>query len=164
MTGLRLVVPASLVAEVLAPLRSFGFVTNVVHLPGAAIEPEGDVVLADVASEEVSFVVERLTDLGLDRAGSIAIDRVDASVSLVARRAMANAPGSAADAVLWEQVEQNVRESSELSASFLLFMGRPPARDQPRRDRRCGGRDARRRALAPPAAGRLSAIAERPVS
>jgi uncharacterized hydrophobic protein (TIGR00271 family) len=35
---------------------------------------------------------------------------------------MERAPGSPADAVLWEQVEQNVRESSDLSASYVLFM------------------------------------------
>ncbi len=122
MTGLRLIVPAGLVEEVLSLLRGLGFVTNVVHLRGAALEPAGDVVLADVAREEVSVVVERLCQLGLDREGSIAIETIDASVSLVARRAMASAPGSAADAVLWEQVEQNVSESTELSASFLLFM------------------------------------------
>ena len=122
MTGLRLIVPAGLVEEVLRLLRGLGFVTNVVHLRGVALEPAGDVVLADVAREEVSVVVERLCELGLDSEGSIAIDTIDASVSLVARRAMASAPGSAADAVLWEQVEQNVSESTELSASFLLFM------------------------------------------
>ncbi len=122
MTGLRLVVPAALVDQVLTLLRGYAFVTNVVHLPGAALEPAGDVVLADVAREEVSVVIERLCTLGLDREGSITIDAIDASVSLVARRAMASAPGAASDAVLWEQVEQNVSESTELSASFLLFM------------------------------------------
>ena len=36
---------------------------------------------------------------------------------------MERAPGSPADAVLWEQVEQNVRESTDLSAAgYVLFM------------------------------------------
>ena len=87
-----------------------------------AIEPVGDVVLCDVAREEVSLVVEQLTALGLYRDGSIALEAVDASVSARARAAMERAPGSAADAVLWEQVEQTVRESTDLSASYVLFM------------------------------------------
>ena len=122
MTSLRLIVPVALVDAVLTFLRGLGAVTNIVHLPGAALEPVGDVVLCDVAREEVSLVVERLSALGLYREGSIALEAVDASVSLVAQAAMERAPGSPADAVLWEQVEQNVRESTDLSAAYVLFM------------------------------------------
>ncbi len=122
MTSLRLIVPVALVDAVLTFLRGLGAVTNIVHVPGAALEPEGDVVLCDVAREEVSLVVERLSALGLYREGSIALEAVDASVSLVAQAAMERAPGSPADAVLWEQVEQNVRESTDLSAAYVLFM------------------------------------------
>jgi uncharacterized hydrophobic protein (TIGR00271 family) len=119
---LRLIVPVALVDAVLTFLRGLDAVTNVVHLPGAALEPAGDVVLCDVAREEVSLVVERLSALGLYRQGSIALEAVDASVSLAAQVAMDRAPGSPADAVLWEQVEQNVRESTDLSAAYVLFM------------------------------------------
>ena len=122
MTSLRLIVPVALVDAVLMFLRGLDAVTNVVHLPGAALEPVGDVVLCDVAREEVSLVVERLSALGLYREGSIALEAVDASVSLAAQTAMERAPGSPADAVLWEQVEQNVRESTDLSAAYVLFM------------------------------------------
>jgi uncharacterized hydrophobic protein (TIGR00271 family) len=121
-TSLRLIVPVALVDAVLTFLRGLDAVTNVVHLPGAALEPAGDVVLCDVAREEVSLVVERLSALGLYRQGSIALEAVDASVSLAAQVAMDRAPGSPADAVLWEQVEQNVRESTDLSAAYVLFM------------------------------------------
>ena len=93
MTNLRLIVPAALVAQVLALLRELGAVTNVVHLPGAGVEPAGDLIIADVAREDVSLVVERLCALGLDETGAIAIDAVDASVSLGARRAMRDARG-----------------------------------------------------------------------
>ena len=120
--SLRLIVPVQLVEAVLRLLRGLDAVTNIVHLPGAGIEPVGDVVLCDVAREDVSLVVEQLIALGLDREGSIALEAVDASVSAAARAAMQRAPGSAADAVLWEQVEQTVRESTDLSAAYVLFM------------------------------------------
>ena len=90
--------------------------------PAPGVEPAGDVVLCDIAREEVSLVVEQLMALGLYREGSIALEAVDASVSAGARAAMERAPGSAADAVLWEQVEQTVRESTDLSATYVLFM------------------------------------------
>ncbi|HEY6075838.1 MAG TPA: DUF389 domain-containing protein [Gaiella sp.] len=122
MTSLRLIVPARLVEAVLALLRELDAVTNVVRVPGAGVEPPGDLVLCDIAREEVSVVVEQLVALGLYREGSIAIEAVDASVSARARAAMERAPGSSADAVLWEQVEQNVRESTDLSATYVLFM------------------------------------------
>jgi hypothetical protein len=121
-TSLRLIVPLRLVEAVMRLLRGLDSVTNIIHLPGAALEPDGDVILCDVAREEVSVVVEQLTALGLYRDGSIALEAVDASVSAGARAAMERAPGSPADAVLWEQVEQNVRESTDLSASYVLFM------------------------------------------
>ena len=122
MTNLRLIVPVALVAQVLALLRELASVTNVVHLPGAGIEPEGDLISADVAREDVSLVVDRLRALGLDETGAIALEAVDASVSRGARQAMHDAEGFASDAVLWEQVEQTVSESSDLSFTFLAFM------------------------------------------
>jgi uncharacterized hydrophobic protein (TIGR00271 family) len=121
-TNLRLIVPAAVVEKVLAFLRTNEAVANVIHLPGAGVQPAGDVVVCDVAREEVSAVVEKLSGLGLDREGSIAIARIDASLSEGARRAMREAPGSPADAVLWEQVEQQVSESTDLSFSYLAFM------------------------------------------
>ena len=121
-TNLRLIVPAQLVEQVLALLRTLRAVANVVHLPGAAIEPAGDLVIVDVAREDVSLVVERLCALGVDKVGAISIESVDASVSQGARRATRDAEGFASDAVLWEQVEQTVSESTELSFSFLAFM------------------------------------------
>ena len=49
MTNLRLIVPVALVAQVLALLRELRSVTNVVHVPGAGVEPAGDLITADRA-------------------------------------------------------------------------------------------------------------------
>ena len=122
MTNLRLIVPAALVAQVLGLLRELEAVTNVVHLPGAALDPVGDLIIVDVAREDVSLLVERLCALGLDRDRGISIQTVDASVSQAADDARRDAEGFASDAVLWEQVEQTVSESTDLSFSFLAFM------------------------------------------
>ena len=97
-------------------------VLNLVRLPGASLKPAGDLVLCDVAREEVSVVIDQLTKLGLDRTGSISIAEVDSVISTEASRAAVAARGSPADAVIWEEVEAHTSESAELSLSFLAFM------------------------------------------
>ena len=122
MIHLRLVVPADCVEEVLALLDRLESALNIIHIPGAARDPEGDLVLADVAREDVSAVIERLRPLGIEERGSIATIEIDAAVSQRAVAAERAAAGSPADAVVWEQVEARTEESAELSASFLAFM------------------------------------------
>ena len=46
--------PAGLSAEVLLILRGQPGATNLVHLPGVAMEPAGDLIQADVARECVA--------------------------------------------------------------------------------------------------------------
>jgi uncharacterized hydrophobic protein (TIGR00271 family) len=119
---LRLVVPPDLVPQVLARLERAPEVINLWHLPGAVSKPPGDLVSCDVAKEEGSRLLSELTDLGLDRNGSIAVEKVDASVSRFAVAAERVAPGSPADAVVWEEVESRLSESATLSVSFLLLI------------------------------------------
>lgn len=122
MVHLRLVVPAAEASGVLRVLARSPVVVNLVRLPGSSLKPRGDLVLCDVAREEVSVVVESLRRLGLERAGSISIDAVDSTISAEATRAVRAAAGSPADAVIWEEVEARTSESAELSLSFLAFM------------------------------------------
>jgi uncharacterized hydrophobic protein (TIGR00271 family) len=119
---LRLAVPSDLCAGVLAFLDSLASAHNVVHLPGASHDPDGDLVLADVAREDTSVVIERLRELGLEERGSIVTIEIAASVSDRARAAERAAAGSPADAVVWEQVEARTSESAALSGSYLVFM------------------------------------------
>jgi uncharacterized hydrophobic protein (TIGR00271 family) len=117
----RVLVPPERADDVLAVLERPA-VVNVVHLPGAAKRPPGDVILCDVAREEGSVVIDRLRRLGIDRDGTIAVENVDAAISVAAERATTAAIGSPADAVVWEEVESRTSESVELSFSFLAFM------------------------------------------
>jgi hypothetical protein len=48
-------------------------------LPGVSREPLGDLVLCDVVREGASGLIERLRSLGIDRDGSIMVERVDAA-------------------------------------------------------------------------------------
>ena len=119
---LRLVVPRDEVDRVLRELEESSAVVNLARVPGAAVKPQGDLLLCDVAREEVSVVVEQLRRLGLEQSGSISIDEVDSMISEQASRVAVAARGSPADAVIWEEVEARTSESAELSFSFLAFM------------------------------------------
>jgi hypothetical protein len=102
---LRLIVPTHLAPSVLKLLKAAPEVTNVWHMSGAASKPEGDVISCDVATEEGPSILRELSELGLEKVGSIAMESVDASISNVARDAKRAAPGLPVDAVVLEEVE-----------------------------------------------------------
>jgi uncharacterized hydrophobic protein (TIGR00271 family) len=122
MVHLRIVAPPELARQVLDMLCARPSVLNVVHLPGVARKPDGDLILCDVAREDASLVVAELRQLGVDRAGTISLETIDSAISDAARAAEQAAEGSPADAVVWEEVESRTSESAELSFSFLAFM------------------------------------------
>lgn len=122
MLHLRLIVPAHHTDEVLRLLESTVGVTHLVVLSGAARDPQGDVVMCDVAREAGDGLLARLRAMELDRTGSIAIENIDLSLSHRADRAEDEAPGEGADAVLWESLADATHEESTLSATYLAFL------------------------------------------
>lgn len=103
-------------------LKRSDSVVNLVSLPGTAIKPEGDVILCDIAREDASVLIGDLRELGIHKEGSIAIEDIDSQISDAADRAELAAQGAPSDAVVWEEVESRTSESTELSASFLIFI------------------------------------------
>ncbi len=123
MLHLRLVVPTELTRDVLDLFEGDAAVTNVVLLRGAARTPVvGDVVLADVAREGANMVIDCLRGLGVDRAGSIAVETIDIDISQAARTAQRAAPGEGSDAVIWEEVATRTHDDATLSVTYLLFL------------------------------------------
>lgn len=119
---LRLRVPGDLTDQVVALLRSDETVANVALVPGGFVEPEGDLVLADVARENATGVIAHLRDLDLQHRGSIGIDEIGTLLSDDAYRAEDVAPGAPDDGVVWVMVEQRLRSDSRLSWAFVVFM------------------------------------------
>jgi uncharacterized hydrophobic protein (TIGR00271 family) len=119
---LRLVVPPDDLERVLAVLVPERGVANLAVLPGAAREPAGDLVLGDVTRESAHSVLRELRRLGLPEHGSISVEQVDLTLSAAADRAERLAPGSPADALVWEEVQAKTSEESELSWTFLTFI------------------------------------------
>ncbi|MGW5333686.1 DUF389 domain-containing protein [Streptomyces bauhiniae] len=122
MLHLRLIVPADRTDEVVRLIESTVGATHLVVLPGAARDPAGDVVMCDVAREAADGLLSRLQQLGIDHSGSIAVDDVDLSLSRRAEQAEKDAPGEAADAVLWEHLVEETHEESTLSVTYVAFL------------------------------------------
>lgn len=95
MLHLRIITPAERTEETVTTLRGVPGTYNLIVLPGAAREPEGDVILCDVARESGDDAVHALRRLGVDAYGSIAVENVDLTVSQGADRAEKEAPGTA---------------------------------------------------------------------
>jgi uncharacterized hydrophobic protein (TIGR00271 family) len=78
--------------------------------------------MCDVAREAGDELIGRLRELGLDDAGSIAVENIDLSLSRRADKAEEDAPGEGADAVLWEQLTEATHEESTLSVTYVAFL------------------------------------------
>ena len=119
---LRIVAESNLVQGSLAALQGSPATANLVHLPGVALQPVGDLILCDVAREGMGELLEELRQLGVPRKGSISVDDISVEISDAAKQASRDTPGHAADAVVWEEVEQRTSEETTLSPTFLIFM------------------------------------------
>ena len=122
MVHLRIIAPPESAGQAVELLEASRSVSSVVLLQGASRKPPGDVILADVAREDASVLVDDLRELDIPRTGSITIEYVDTLLSDAAEAAEEHAPGLASDAVVWEDVEHRTQELTELSLSFLAYM------------------------------------------
>ncbi|MEU6447952.1 DUF389 domain-containing protein [Streptomyces sp. NPDC046979] len=122
MLHLRLITPADRTDEVVRLIDRTVGTTHLVVLPGVAREPEGDVVMCDVAREAGDELIGGLRSLGIDSCGAITAENIDLSLSERADKAEKDAPGEPADAVLWEQLEEATHEESTLSITYVAFI------------------------------------------
>ena len=121
MIHLRLIVPPELAAATFDRLRETPGVAHVVHLRAVSTSPTGDVLHCDVARESANDVIEWLQSEGVHRRGAITVEALEAVISDAAALAEAVAPGHAADALIWEELDSRARADSALTVSFLVF-------------------------------------------
>jgi uncharacterized hydrophobic protein (TIGR00271 family) len=122
MVHLRIVAPPDAAQHAMELLCASESVSNVVRLEGAASKPAGDLILADVAREDASVIVQDLRELGIPATGSIAISSIDTLLSNASQAAERHATGMPSDAVVWEDVDSRSEELTELSGTFIAFM------------------------------------------
>ncbi|CUR56284.1 conserved membrane hypothetical protein [metagenome] len=119
---LRLTVPADLAPGVRDLLVGHDHVTNVVSVPGASLDPAGDLITCEVARETVGELIATLTDLGLQERGGIVVETPTATPFAAARRLEAAAPGHPDDAIIWEAVLAKAEGASRPTVTFHLFL------------------------------------------
>ena len=122
MVHLRVIAPHEHAEKVVGLLRDSPYACHIVHLPGAVIAPDGDMILVDIPREEASVLLGDLKELGIPDVGSISIEPIEVQLSSFADAAERRSPGVPADAVVWEEVEARTSEETRLSWSFVLFM------------------------------------------
>jgi uncharacterized hydrophobic protein (TIGR00271 family) len=124
MVHLRIVVPSYQSQHALDLLDGSASVVNLVRLEHVAQRPEGDLILADVARDEVSLIVADLRELDVDLEGSIAISEIDSQVSASAERAerASRKHRDLGDPVVWEEVTARTSEGVDLTHTFVIFM------------------------------------------
>lgn len=122
MLHLRMITPHSLTEQVVELIDRTVGTTHLVVLTGAARDPAGDVVMCDVAREAADELLQEMRSLGIDESGSIAVEHIDLSISRRADMAEEEAPGEAADAVIWEQLAESTHEESTLTITYSVFL------------------------------------------
>lgn len=122
MVHLRIVAPPHQAEHALELLRETKTACNIVYLRGAAVRPEGDVILCDVVREDASLIVADLRELEIDVEGSISIEEIDSQISAAADEALKEVSRVPSDPVVWEEVASRTSENVELSNTFMIFM------------------------------------------
>ena len=122
MLHLQLRVPGDLTDQVVQLLTADETVTNVAVFAHGYTKPAGAMVIADVAREGANPVVAALRSLDLHHSGSIMLSEPRTLLSDAATEAEQAAPGTPDDGIVWEVVENRVRNESVLSWAFVSFL------------------------------------------
>ena len=122
MLHVRVISPTAQTAAVLRIAAESPAVVNVLSMPGAAFDPEGDVVEFDVAREGANPVLADLRALGLKDSGGISVEQLDLSISSAAEVAEQITPGDAEDAVVWEELSARTAAETRMTWSYFAFL------------------------------------------
>ena len=122
MLHIRLVSPATLTGRLSDRLTAIPGVQNVVIHGGAARRPDGDDVQFDVGDETANPVFAALRDMGLDRAGGIRVERVDAVLTDRAQRDANHGVLRRQTAPVWEMVDAAIRREQAYTPSFYILL------------------------------------------
>lgn len=108
--------------DVLDVLKNEVGVAHVVVFEGAAVQPPGDAVEADLARECVDSVLLELAALDIDHNGAITLEALETTLSDTADTARADAPGHGHEAVVWDELISRADDDSHLNWVYLTFL------------------------------------------
>ena len=121
MLHVRVVSPPAVTGQLVGTLAVAPGISSVVVQEDRARRPAGDAVQFDVRNDAANPVFAALRDLGLDHAGVITVERVDAALTDrdVARRHGAIRRDTAP---VWEMVEAVIGAGADYAPSFYLLL------------------------------------------
>jgi uncharacterized hydrophobic protein (TIGR00271 family) len=119
---LRVIAPTELREPVIDLLTANPGVTHLVVHRGAALDPSGDEVTADIARESANDIVDELKALGVKERGAVTLEALDTVLSTRAYKAEDEAVGEPADAVIWDELVSRTREESTLTFTYTTFL------------------------------------------
>ncbi|MEU7826662.1 DUF389 domain-containing protein [Catellatospora sp. NPDC049133] len=122
MIHIRAVSPPDLSDRLVGVLAADPAVVNLVVLPGAARNPDGDAVECDLLTGAANRVLRSFRDLGVDRRGSVVIEHVELALSQRAAQAETRRLGALARAPVWDEVQSRIRAGAFYTPSFYLFL------------------------------------------
>jgi uncharacterized hydrophobic protein (TIGR00271 family) len=122
MLHVRAVSPAALTEQLAGRLSVAPGVHNLVVRAGAARRPDGDAVEFDVRDGAANPVFSALRELGLDRAGVICVERVDAALTRPPVPAGDHGALRQETAPVWEMVEATIRQGEAYAPSFYALL------------------------------------------
>jgi len=122
MLHVRVVSPVALTGQLTVRLAAAPGVQNVVVRAGAACRPAGDAVEFDVRDGAANPVFAALRELGLDQAGVICVERVDAALTGQPRPDGDRGAFRQEIAPVWEMVEAVIRQGEAYAPSFYVLL------------------------------------------
>lgn len=120
MLTLRVIVPVELADQAESILHDAPSMTALTRIRGAAVQPPGDVLTANVDRDSVNDVVEQLKALGVTAEGAIELNSHEMWVSQRALAAEVASPDS--NNVVWAEVTEQAWAQTRLSGIFIAFM------------------------------------------
>jgi uncharacterized hydrophobic protein (TIGR00271 family) len=121
MLHLRITVPPGLSDAVVASLRGHDCALNI-SLGATTLDGHAS-VMCDVPLEVATAVIEQLQAIGVAELGVIAGHRLDVATGQAFVEAEQRAPGRPSEAVVWQQVIEQVRHDATPSFSFVALLG-----------------------------------------
>ncbi|MGA7204958.1 MAG: DUF389 domain-containing protein [Specibacter sp.] len=119
---IRIVVPSTLSDSVVAIAVAEPGVAEIALLHGASVFPEGDVITISVVRESVDSLLRKFHDLDIARLGSVTVTAPELMISQRLEAADQAVPGDGADAIIWDEVENDTSEDAKLTWSFLALL------------------------------------------
>lgn len=122
MFHVRVIAPPDEARRALRLFEAAPEATNVVHEPGRATKPPGDLVTADVGRDAASMLLADLEEMGIPRAGAITVIPIDVALSRDVSAIRARTERAGTGAVVWEEVTARSSQWTELDGEYLAFM------------------------------------------